>query len=46
MVALLDPVITKPSWTALMFDHPGFAEAMRGLFEGYWSRAIAQSQGA
>ncbi|MBC7924184.1 MAG: TrmB family transcriptional regulator [Bryobacteraceae bacterium] len=41
MVALLDPVITKPSWTALVFDHPGFAEAMQGLFEGYWGRAIA-----
>jgi HTH-type transcriptional regulator, sugar sensing transcriptional regulator len=41
MVALLDPVITKPSWTALMFDHPGFAEAMKGLFEGYWTRALA-----
>ena len=40
MIALLDPVITKPSWTALVFDHPGFAEAMRGLFEGYWARAI------
>jgi sugar-specific transcriptional regulator TrmB len=40
MIALLDPVITKPSWTALMFDHPGFAEAMIGLFEGYWSRAV------
>lgn len=41
MIALLDPVITKPSWTALMFDHPGFAEAMKGLFEGYWARALA-----
>jgi HTH-type transcriptional regulator, sugar sensing transcriptional regulator len=40
MIALLDPVITKPSWTALMFDHPGFAEAMIGLFEGYWARAV------
>jgi len=40
MIALLDPVITKPSWTALTFDHPGFAEAMRGLFEGYWARAV------
>lgn len=40
MIALLDPVITKPSWTALMFDHPGFAEAMKGLFEGYWARAV------
>lgn len=41
MIALLDPVITKPSWTALTFDHPGFAEAMRGLFEVYWTRAVA-----
>jgi HTH-type transcriptional regulator, sugar sensing transcriptional regulator len=40
MIALLDPVITKPSWTALMFDHPGFAEAMLGLFQGYWARAL------
>ena len=32
MIALLDPVITKPSWTALMFEHLGFAEAMKGLF--------------
>lgn len=49
MIALLDPVITKPSWTALMFDHPGFAEAMRGMFEGYWARAVetqAQTQSA
>ena len=49
MIALLDPVITKPSWTALMFDHPGFAEAMIGMFEGYWARAIetqAQTQSA
>ena len=49
MIALLDPVITKPSWTALMFDHPGFAEAMRGMFEGYWTRAVetqAQKQSA
>jgi hypothetical protein len=44
MIALLDPVITKPSWTALMFDHPGFAEAMKGLFEVHWRRAIAESQ--
>jgi hypothetical protein len=43
MIALLDPVITKPSWTALIFDHPGFAEAMHGLFEGYWARALASS---
>ncbi len=39
MIALLDPVITKPSWTALVFDHPGLGEAMKGLFEDYWRRA-------
>ncbi|HYO84306.1 MAG TPA: helix-turn-helix domain-containing protein [Bryobacteraceae bacterium] len=43
MIALLDPVITKPSWTALIFDHPGFAEGMRGLFEAHWARAIASA---
>ena len=40
MIALLDPVITKPSWTALMFEHLGFAEAMKGLFDDHWRRAI------
>ena len=45
MIALLDPVITKPSWTALMFDHLGFSEAMRGMFEDHWRRAVdGQSQ--
>ena len=39
MVALLDPVITRPSWTALVFDHQGFGEAMHFLFEEYWRRA-------
>ncbi|HUS05938.1 MAG TPA: helix-turn-helix domain-containing protein [Bryobacteraceae bacterium] len=39
MIALLDPVITKPSWTSLMFDHAGFADAMKGLFEDHWKRA-------
>jgi sugar-specific transcriptional regulator TrmB len=39
LVALLDPVITRPSWTAVVFDHTGFAEAMRALFEQWWSRA-------
>jgi HTH-type transcriptional regulator, sugar sensing transcriptional regulator len=39
LIALLDPVITKPSWTSLVFDHPGLAEALRGLFEDRWSRA-------
>ncbi|MEO7142636.1 MAG: helix-turn-helix domain-containing protein [Bryobacteraceae bacterium] len=39
MIALLDPVITHPTWTALVFDHPGLGEAMKGLFEDYWRRA-------
>jgi predicted transcriptional regulator len=39
LVALLDPVLTRPSWTALIFEHEGFAEAMSGLFESYWCRA-------
>lgn len=39
LVALLDPVLTRPSWTAVVFEHDGFAEAMSGLFESYWNRA-------
>ena len=39
MIALLDPVITKPTWTSVVFDHAGMAEAMKGLFEDYWRRA-------
>lgn len=38
MIALLDPLVTKPAWTSVMFDHPGMAEAMTGLFEEYWRR--------
>ena len=38
LVALLDPVLTKPSWTSVIFEHNGFAEAMAGLFENYWSK--------
>lgn len=41
MIALLDPVITKPAWTSLLFDHIGFAEAMKGLFDDHWRRANA-----
>jgi HTH-type transcriptional regulator, sugar sensing transcriptional regulator len=37
LVALLDPVLTKPSWTSVIFDHTGFAEGMSGLFENYWA---------
>jgi sugar-specific transcriptional regulator TrmB len=39
MIALLDPVITKPTWTSVIFDHGGMGEAMKGLFEDYWRRA-------
>src|SRR5450432_3934362 len=38
MLALLDPVITRPTWTAVVFHHEGMGEAMRGLFEGRWGR--------
>jgi sugar-specific transcriptional regulator TrmB len=39
LIALLDPVITRPSWTSILFDHAGFAAAMKGLFEDHWRRA-------
>lgn len=38
LIALLDPVITRPAWTALVFDHEGMGQAMKGLFEDYWGR--------
>jgi hypothetical protein len=38
MVALLDPVITRPTWTAVVFHHEGMGEAMKGLFEDHWRR--------
>jgi hypothetical protein len=41
---LLDPVLTRPSWTAVIFEHDGFAEAMAGLFETYWSRAAEEQE--
>ena len=36
MIALLDPVITRPTWTAVVFNHEGMGEAMKGLFEAHW----------
>lgn len=39
LVALLDPVLTKPTWTAVVFDHAGFAEGMRALFQNHWKPA-------
>ena len=38
LIALLDPVITRPTWTALVFDHEGMGEAMKGLFEDHWRK--------
>jgi HTH-type transcriptional regulator, sugar sensing transcriptional regulator len=43
MVALLDPVITRPAWTSVVFDHEGFGEAMKGLFEDRWRRAAGSA---
>jgi hypothetical protein len=40
LLALLDPVITRPTWTAVVFEHAGMGEAMKGLFDGYWRRRI------
>ncbi|HBY58953.1 MAG TPA: transcriptional regulator TrmB [Solibacterales bacterium] len=39
MLALLDPVITKPTWTAVVFDHAGMGAAMSLLFEERWRAA-------
>lgn len=44
LVALLDPVLTRPSWTAVIFEHEGFSEAMSGLFETYWDRAESEAR--
>lgn len=38
LVALQDPVITRMSWTAIVFDHSGMGEAMLALFEQHWRR--------
>jgi sugar-specific transcriptional regulator TrmB len=38
MLALLDPVITRPTWTAVVFNHEGMGEAMKGLFDDRWGR--------
>ena len=39
MIALLDPVITRPIWTAVVFDHEAMGQAMKGLFEDHWRRS-------
>jgi hypothetical protein len=42
LLALLDPVITRPTWTAIVFEHTGMGEAMKGLFENYWRRRLSR----
>jgi HTH-type transcriptional regulator, sugar sensing transcriptional regulator len=44
LVALLDPVITRPTWTAVVFEHGGMGEAMKGLFENYWRRKMVSGE--
>jgi hypothetical protein len=39
LIALLDPVISRPNWTSVVFTHAGMAEAMKGLFEQHWPQA-------
>ncbi len=39
LFAMLDPVVTRPSWTAVVFDHSGMAGAMLNLFRQYWNQA-------
>jgi len=39
MIALLDPVLTRPTWTAVVFQHEGMGQAMKGLFDDHWRRA-------
>ena len=46
LLALVDPVITKPTWTAIVFEHDGMAEAMKSLFEDYWRRATSSASPA
>ncbi len=43
LLALVDPVTTKPAWTAIVFEHEGMAEAMRSVFEDYWRRSVASA---
>ncbi|HVX67984.1 MAG TPA: helix-turn-helix domain-containing protein [Bryobacteraceae bacterium] len=43
LIALLDPVVTRPAWTAVVFDHTGLGEAMKGLFEDHWHRAAGSA---
>jgi hypothetical protein len=37
LIALLDPVVSRPNWTSVVFTHAGMAEAMKMLFEQHWT---------
>src|ERR1043166_8724253 len=37
MIALLDPGITRPAWTSVVFRHEGMGEAMKALFAERWA---------
>lgn len=39
MIALVDPVLTRPQMTALVFEHEALASALRGMFLDHWERA-------
>jgi hypothetical protein len=39
LIALLDPVISRPNWMSVVFTHAGMGEAMKMLFEQHWSPA-------
>ena len=39
MIALLDPVITRPPGPPWCSSHEGMGEAMKGLFEDHWRRS-------
>lgn len=39
MCALRDPVVTRPGWTTMTFEHPGMLEVMHVIFEHYWAQA-------
>ncbi|MBY0503215.1 MAG: TrmB family transcriptional regulator [Bryobacteraceae bacterium] len=39
LFAMLDPVVTRPTWTAVVFEHAAMAGAMGNLFRQYWQQA-------
>ena len=39
MIALVDPVLTRPQMTALIFEHEALGGALRRLFQDQWERS-------